>query len=180
MNSTQAIWMTEPVGSRGVLQGRDEIACQGTWIALLRIILQMLARYGRVIPGCLCGSRCPVLCHDDSSLLWRLNLPYFSSMNLKLDVQLSSNEALSPDSMQGKIYNRSFNHIPAREKGHEEQCHWPSVALCQPSPQGRQLFQASSTSQIPPMLHTLVSTCAYFLPLAPHESHASGSSYGQT
>ncbi|XP_011851843.1 PREDICTED: cytosolic carboxypeptidase 4 [Mandrillus leucophaeus] len=67
--------------------------------------------------------RCPVLCHDDSSLLWRLNLPYFSSMNLKLDVQLSSNEALSPDSTQGKIYNRSSNHIPAREKGHEEQCH---------------------------------------------------------
>lgn len=126
--------MPEPVGLKGSF--RDEVTCQGTWIALLSVSLQMLASPGRVILGCLCRNRCPALCHYDSSLPWRLNLPYFSSTNLKLVMQLSSNRTLSPDSIQGKIYDRETNRTPSRDKGHAEQCHSPSVALCQPSLSG--------------------------------------------
>lgn len=90
-----------------------------------------LVRFGRVIPACLCRNRCPVLCHYVSSLPRRRNLPYFSSTDLKLVVQLSSTEALSPDSTQGKIYDRSTYCTPSGEKGHAEQCHSPSAAWCQ-------------------------------------------------
>lgn len=99
------------------------VPCQGTRTALVC--------FGRVIPGCLCRNRCPVLCHCVSSLPRRRNLPYFSSTDLKLVVQLSSTEALSPDSTQGKIYDRSTYCTPSREKGHAKRCHSPSVALCQ-------------------------------------------------
>lgn len=102
-----------------VFQDGDGVRCQQTWIALLNLILQMLAGSGRAILGSLCRSRCPEMCHYDSSLPWRWNLLCFSSTNLKLVMQLSSNKTLSPESTQGEIYDRGTYHTPSRWKGQE-------------------------------------------------------------
>lgn len=81
------------------------------------------------------------------------SLPDFPSTNLKLVVQLSSSEVLSPYSTQGEIYDRSTKYTP-REKGHAEQCSQPSVALCPFSLPGDVAIPglAFLTSQIPTTL----------------------------
>ena len=157
----------------GALKGssRDAVTCQGVRIALL-----LLARGS----SCKCWQALGELfsdasvrtdaqrCFCDSSLPWRLNLPYFSSANLKLVMQLSSNKTLSPDSTQGEIYDRGTNCIPFERRGMPSNVTHPLWLLANPHSQGRWLLQASLTSQIASVLaesegHRFVSAWTCFL-----------------